>query len=91
MSVWERGLEVLAAWRRGLSAVMVDAGAAPGLRAAHIGFDQWLGTHGVGLSCDLDSMEALAAYQDYPPHVAFKRWAKVHLKDRCCVDLEVAE
>ena len=24
------------------------------------------GTHGVGLSCDLDSMEALAAYQDYP-------------------------
>lgn len=26
-------LEVLAAWRRGLSAVMVDAGAAPGLRA----------------------------------------------------------
>ena len=45
----------------------------------------------MGLSCDLDSMEALAAYQDYPPHVAFKRWAKVHLKDRCCVDLEVAE
>ena len=66
-------------------------GAVPGLRAAHIGFDQGLGTHGVGLSCDLDSMEALAAYQDYPPHVAFKRWAKVHLKDRCCVDLEVAE
>ena len=55
-------------------------GAVPGLRAAHIGFDQGLG-----------SMEALAAYQDYPPHVAFKRWAKVHLKDRCCVDLEVAE
>ena len=66
-------------------------GGRPGLRAAHIGFDQGLGTHGVGLSCDLDSMEALAAYQDYPPHVAFKRWAKVHLKDRCCVDLEVAE
>ena len=53
-------------------------GAVPGLRCAHIGFD-------------LDSLEALAAYQDYPPHVAFKNWAKEHFKTRCCVDLEVSE
>ena len=33
----------------------------------------------------------LAAYQDYPPHVDFKNWAKEHFKGRCCVDLEVAE
>lgn len=42
-------------------------GAVPGLRCAHIGFDQGMGTHDVGLCCDLDSLEALAAYQDYPP------------------------
>lgn len=64
-------------------------GAVPGLRGAHIGFDLGLGTYDVGLCCDLDSMEALAAYQDYPPHVAFKTWAKTHFKDRACVDLEV--
>lgn len=66
-------------------------GAVPGLRCAHIGFDQGMGTHDVGLCCDLDSLEALAAYQDYPPHVAFKNWAKEHFKTRCCVDLEVSE
>lgn len=66
-------------------------GAVPGLRCAHIGFDQGMGTHDVGLCCDLDSLEALAAYQDYPPHVAFKGWAKEHFKERCCVDLEVSE
>ena len=66
-------------------------GAVPGLRCAHIGFDQGMGTHAVGLCCDLDSLEALAAYQDYPPHVAFKNWAKEHFKTRCCVDLEVSE
>ena len=63
-------------------------GAVPGLRCAHIGFDQGMGTHDVGLCCDLDSLEALAAYQDY---VAFKGWAKEHFKERCCVDLEVSE
>ena len=66
-------------------------GAVPGLRCAHIGFDQGMGTHAVGLCCDLDSLEALAAYQDYPPHAAFKNWAKEHFKTRCCVDLEVSE
>lgn len=66
-------------------------GAVPGLRSAHIGFDLGMGTHQVGLCCDLDSREALAAYQDYPPHVAFKSWAREHFKARCCVDLEVSE
>ena len=66
-------------------------GAFPGLRSAHIGFDLGMGTHQVGLCCDLDSREALAAYQDYPPHVAFKSWAREHFKARCCVDLEVSE
>lgn len=46
-------------------------GAVPGLRAAHIGFDQGLGTHGVGLSCDLDSMEALAALPGLSPPCGF--------------------
>ena len=66
-------------------------GAVPGLRSAHICFDLGMGTHQVGLCCDLDSREALAAYQDYPPHVAFKSWAREHFKARCCVDLEVSE
>ena len=66
-------------------------GAVPGLRSANIGFDLGMGTHQVGLCCDLDSREALAAYQDYPPHVAFKSWAREHFKARCCVDLEVSE
>lgn len=66
-------------------------GAVPGLRSVQIGFDLGMGTHDVGLCCDLDSREALAAYQDYPPHVAFKNWAKEHFKERCCVDLEVSE
>ena len=47
-------------------------GAVPGLRCAHIGFDQGMGTHDVGLCCDLDSLEALAAYQDYPPPCGFQ-------------------
>lgn len=64
-------------------------GAVPGLRSAHIGFDQGMGTHQVGLCCDLDDPEALRVYQDYPPHVAFKAWAGEHLRERCCVDLEV--
>ena len=34
-------------------------GAVPGLRAAHIGFDQGLGTHGVGLSW--------TAWRPWPP------------------------
>lgn len=66
-------------------------GEVPGLRSAHIGFDQGPGTHAVGLCCDLDSMEALAVYQDFPAHVTFKEWAKVHLKNRCCIDMEVEE
>lgn len=66
-------------------------GSVPGLRSAHIGFDLGLGTYDVGLCCDLDGMEALAEYQDYPLHVAFKSWAAAHLKNRACVDLEVAE
>ena len=70
-------------------APMVDA--LPGPRQVHIGLDLGMGTHDVGLCCDLDDREALAAYQDYPPHVAFKNWAKEHFKGRCCVDLEVSE
>lgn len=66
-------------------------GKAPGLRSAHIGFDLGLGTYDLGLCCDLDNRAALASYQEYPPHVAFKAWAGEHLKDRACVDLEVAE
>lgn len=64
-------------------------GAVPGLRAVSVGFDQGMGTHDLGLCCDLDDLAALAAYQDYPPHVAFKQWAGEHLLERCCVDLEV--
>ena len=65
--------------------------AIPGLWAAHIGLDVGQGTHGAGLCCDLDSMEALEIYRVHPLHVAFQGWAKEHLKERCCVDLEVAE
>ena len=64
-------------------------GAVPGLRAVHVGFDQGLGTHDVGLCCDFDDMEALDRYQNYPPHVAFRQWAGEHFIERCCVDLEV--
>lgn len=66
-------------------------GAVPGLRSVHVGFDQGMGTHALGLCCDLDSLEALALYQDHPPHAAFKLWAGEHLSERCCVDLEVSE
>lgn len=79
----------LEAFLKATFAPMVDA--VPGLRCAHIGFDLGMGTHDLGLCCDLDDREALDAYQDYPPHVAFKAWAKEHLKERCCVDLEVSE
>lgn len=66
-------------------------GAVPGLRAAHIGFDQGLAPTAWASPATWTAWRPWPAYQDYPPHVAFKRWAKVHLKDRCCVDLEVAE
>ena len=48
-----------------------------------------MGTHDLGLCCDLEDLAALATYQEYPPHVAFKQWAGEHLLERCCVDLEV--
>ena len=64
-------------------------GAIPGLRSVQVGFDLGMGTHDVGLCCDLDDRAALAAYQEDPAHVAFKQWAGEHFTERFCVDLEV--
>lgn len=66
-------------------------GSISGLRLAQVDFDEGVGTHEIGLYTEFDSMEALNAYQVHPLHLVFKEKLGPCLRDRVCVDLEVAE
>lgn len=61
-------------------------GQTPGLLSAHV--SRSFAGYDVALIAELESREALEAYQNFPPHVEIKKWVGSIAKSRTFCDFE---
>ena len=61
-------------------------GQTPGLLSAHV--SRSFAGYDVALIAELESREALEAYQNFPPHVEIKKWVGSIAKNRTFCDFE---